>query len=383
MFDKEKKFTDIVKMLPKLAKYMLGISILTYVSGFIIVNLYLGSFGINNLYLFKARYIIVGTMFILFCLSYFYLSFGLNKIIQDSIDRNKKINIFQVIWFSIENFSVVYFVINFFSILETSMEQANLNFGELHEFQSLEFLIEYGKILLYIVVPFSCLLVLLYIIDIIISLIKAHSNKGNNKINQEFLIDILKRPESKRYIFKSIRLITYLVIFTFAYEIILHLLNFQTSFFFMNPHFFSTGFSYYFIGILVLYLIFVSVKIVHYKNQQQTNNNKENDWIKKNPLNPYIGRIYQIGLLLVLLIPIYSFGIYAELPQQLGGGEAIEVEIIFSDENLEDIINCGSSEIYLIDRSTDYSIFVIDPITHNDHQIIEISNSIIDMIIYK
>lgn len=69
-------------ILQKVVNHLVGITVLCYLSGFIITNLYLGSLGIVNLDLLRARYILSGLLFILFVGISAYLIYGLNQTLQ-------------------------------------------------------------------------------------------------------------------------------------------------------------------------------------------------------------------------------------------------------------------------------------------------------------
>ena len=54
------------EFLTKLGNYLVGITLICYIFGFIITNLYLGTLGIVNLDMLRTRYILVGLLFMVF-----------------------------------------------------------------------------------------------------------------------------------------------------------------------------------------------------------------------------------------------------------------------------------------------------------------------------
>ena len=67
----------ITKFLANLSNYLLGLTILCYISGFAITNLYLGSLGIVNLDILRSRYLLTGMLFIIFIGTIGFLLYGL------------------------------------------------------------------------------------------------------------------------------------------------------------------------------------------------------------------------------------------------------------------------------------------------------------------
>ncbi len=66
--ERNKTLSDspLVKALNEVTKYVVGFTLIAYASGFIITNLYLGSLGIVNLNLLRARYVLGGILFLAF-----------------------------------------------------------------------------------------------------------------------------------------------------------------------------------------------------------------------------------------------------------------------------------------------------------------------------
>ena len=74
--------------------------------------------------------------------------------------------------------------------------------------------------------------------------------------------------------------------------------------------------------------------------------------------------------------------VYPVLPQQIGGGQLIKVEIVISDNTIEPQFNNPQINTYLIDRTSATSFFMLQKNDESEYKIIEIKNDIIQSITY-
>ncbi len=99
------------RLLPNLSSYAVGITLVCYLTGFVITNLYLGSFGIVNLDLLRARYILTGFLFLLFLGAIIFLVLGLIRTLYQSEQTSIWSIIFRVIFHSIQNIAILFIAI--------------------------------------------------------------------------------------------------------------------------------------------------------------------------------------------------------------------------------------------------------------------------------
>lgn len=73
------------------------------------------------------------------------------------------------------------------------------------------------------------------------------------------------------------------------------------------------------------------------------------------------------AFLLLFVILLYSFTVYPVLPQQLGGGKEVAVEVSFKQDTLP-------KTIYLLDRTSDSIVFLSEDCATKEKKAIEVSN---------
>ena len=68
--------------------YLLGLTLLTYISGFLITNFFLGSLGVVHFDLLRVKYIISGILYLFFLASILFPTFGLRYVLRENSDRS-------------------------------------------------------------------------------------------------------------------------------------------------------------------------------------------------------------------------------------------------------------------------------------------------------
>ena len=109
----------------------------------------------------------------------------------------------------------------------------------------------------------------------------------------------------------------------------------------------------------------------------------EADLLSNNPMTPISSRIYFVAIAIIVIMPLYANGIYPNLPQQVGGGQVVKVELKISDDEIKSFVLNPENEIYLIDRTNNSTLFLLINNLTEKYQVAEIPNSSIQTIIYK
>jgi hypothetical protein len=81
-------------------------------------------------------------------------------------------------------------------------------------------------------------------------------------------------------------------------------------------------------------------------------------------------------------VPVYSIGVYPYLPQQIGGGQLISVDVHSSSDDIDLMFTKQTNETFLIDRAPNNSLFLIVDQPTKKYKIIEVANSSIDSIVF-
>ena len=97
-------------------------------------------------------------------------------------------------------------------------------------------------------------------------------------------------------------------------------------------------------------------------------------------LSPWI---YLIALCITIVVPVYALGVYPLLPQQIGGGRALRVEVTTANQDLNSDFANPELETYLIDRASDNSLFLVTDKSRQHYRVVEVSSSLIQSIVYN
>lgn len=92
---------------------------------------------------------------------------------------------------------------------------------------------------------------------------------------------------------------------------------------------------------------------------------------------------YLVAAIIGVVMPLYSLGVYPNIPQQIGGGRVLPVDVTASGNEVTDLLADASIEIYLIDRTSNSAILLLANTQQGSQRIIELANSQIQSITYR
>jgi len=382
--------TSLIDFFPKISTYIFGITILCYLAGFAITNMYLGSWGIVNIDIIKTRYILAGGLFLLFLGAIYILIIDLRTYLKREQNTSRAELLLNIATRSLFNISYVYITILALSYLtgsnNISAEQIFLT-SSIFSFSSwinntLSIIKALAPVLA-IVVLITLLIVYLTVVLIIIIINPAEKN-GDRKTRKQNLAEILKFSPASLRILISIYLIILVGIslLHLLYRLILN--NSSNAF----PEFtgLSANWFRYFIAIVIIYLLIASVIIFISitRSPKDVNYSRETLNLSKKIATEIIFlKIMLVSLAIIIILPVYTFGIYPYIPQHVGGGLLLKVEIILSTNEFIHLFENPDTETYIIDRTTNSTIFLLTNAKNNIHKVVEITNSIIQGITYK
>jgi len=378
----------VVELLPKLGNYLLGISVICYISGFIITNLYLGSLGIVNLEIIRSRYILSGFLFFLFAGSIVYLIYGLLKTIQKYHGVAPWKAILRIIWYSIVNIVVIYIVIRVIMILAGSTKNPPIGLPQITPVNPWdEWLRIVPKTSIFPSLLIVGIIILLFLlIAAIFMLINPKIEGRDRQSRKQLFIEFFNGLWKKKFNFLLSLIGIYL--FLYLWSLSNSALNFMTTNqvrgtsgpspiqIFTFPM--EEGWSRYFYSIVVIYVIIGLFLIIISIVQESTKPTGDG-----NPLSKFHGWIYLVSIAIILIVPAYTLGVYPNIPQQIGGGQLIRVEPYLSDFNLAQVFADPYANPYLIDRTASSSIFIIINKISPNNTILEIRNDLILSITYN
>ena len=386
----------IIEYLPKLGNYLLGISIICYILGFVITNLYLGSLGIVNLEILRSRYILSGFLFLVFLAAIAYLTYGLIKTLQKYQVKPPINIILRVLLHSVDNFLILFFAIAAFMVLAGSRINPPIGISQLSP------IIPWGD--WFTTIPASTLthtfellglLISCFILLLVIIIIINPKNQGNTRRpRKELLGKIFKNIWKDKFKIIGGLLSAFILIY------LLLLMNSALTFLSTNkvvdmlepikisPSTSSAtssavvGWSRFFLLIVIIYIIIAVLLTSVFFNAASTSSSDDKPVID-NPLSISHGLILVIAIAILLIVPAYTLGVYPNIPQQVGGGQIIRVDAQISNNDASQLFLEPNTNTYLIDRTSCSSIFLLIDNVSNEYKVQEIQNDLIFSITYN
>lgn len=378
-------FPSYIELLPKLANYIVGLTLLCYLSGFAIANMYLGSLSTVNLDVLRTRYILVGFLFLVFLGAIAYLIYGLIQTIRRDIKEPTSKLIRNVFWYSLQNLAVLYFAISAITVLAGSVNILPVGLPKISQPTPWSDWLNVvpTRILIASAVILAIIISLVVIVVFIVILINPKDKNGNRTPRKQQVAEIFSG--TKENILKPLGAFLVFFIFIFLYLLSASFLNFLTTNNFNNSaqstDILSGGWGRYLGGISFVYVLFatylLAIIIPNRSNEDDT------DLSFNNPMKRISSRVYLVAITIGIIMPLYANGIYPNLPQQVGGGQVIKVELKISDDEIKSLILNPENDIYLIDRTNNSALFLLININTKKYQVAEIPNSSIQSIIYK
>ena len=380
----ENKFENrFSRIFPNLSNYLLGATLLCYLSGFAITNLYLGSLGIVNLDILRSRYILAGLLFLLFLAAIAYLVNGLIQTVRKYTEEPSWKILLRTIWHSLENIFIIYIAIVGIAVFAGS----STNFPKGFPIDTIDIpwktwldtelesnLRSAAGMLISMAIVF-----IIFIVTIII--INPKTKEEKRRPRKELILEIWSGTINNigkilLYIF-----IIYLGLAVwFSISSILQLIGtnqvglFPTS---RSSIFSQSGWTRYLITLVLIYG-FIGIYLLSLFLIPQSNTES----VTSNPITKHSAWIYLVAWAIIIIVPVYSIGVYPYLPQQIGGGHVIPVEITTSSDDINSSFSNSTNGIYMIDRAPNTSLFLIVDQPTENYKIMEVSNDLIESIVF-
>ncbi len=340
--------------------YVIGFTVFVYIIGFLITNTYLGGLGVFSFDLVRAKYISAGIVFIiLFAGPIYYFRIVLTRTLHGT--ENKDFKTLLIVCIKVSLWAVFTFFF-LFIIMEQSFTFEKLPVGIpfLTPPKSLESLLtDLRPTILSIIVALFGLVLIEYAGRFIAYLrefrsfakdknISFKKYRITNKFSVDFPYHIVNDLSPLIYLL-GILLIGFLVKSQFDLKF--------TPFQWGRYLYFAIAFYLWFA--LQIFLPFFARK------QKQGSTQKTPSFISWY----FLRGIYEFFLLTLMLIT-YSFGVYPFIPQQLGGGKPVEVNLKTENPMLFGV----ERKEFLLDRSSNgVLVLSVNPVTR-EFNIIEVPN---------
>jgi hypothetical protein len=217
------------------------------------------------------------------------------------------------------------------------------------------------------------------VVGIVIVVVNPKNKHGIRRPRKQILTETLDAIRKEGI--KSLGIFLGMFVLTFIFFLIYSLLTFIISSKVNTPTSTTTwlpeGWSQYFVAVVVVYsliaayLTFIFI-LPSSKDEEQS----------QDPLARTSAWIYLITIGILIILPVYAFGIYPRIPQQVGGGQLLRVEVVVSSNDLKSYFTDTDINAYLIDRTSNSSLFLLVGKNKQTPKIIEVSGNIIQSLTY-
>ncbi len=384
--------SSFFQKLAKYSEYSIGIGVLLYVLGFVIENVFLGSFGISLFDILKARYILIGFLFAIFLLAVGIPTFDIVIFFRDS----QKIPFYKVIIRLVKNsailFAALFFIGLILEILAGPQDSLPLSVAEINPSQPFslwismafpDFLIKCLRTM----AAFGLIVISLLILVLIAMLIINPKTEGKRVSRKELLKGFFSNAKEVG-ISPILDFIGILFLFTVLYPMITSLIVFLTtnkiSAGSTGTLSFSIDFSSVYFRFLVAVLLCylgISITFVSIIYQGKVVGSKSGSAPRL--LDRVMSWSYLVAIIIAFLVPIYTYGVYPLIPQQVGGGKPVNVAIIANDPGIQKQLQQPDCQPYLIDRTSSSVLVLCINNTSKTYEVIEVQLTKIDMITFS
>lgn len=373
-----------------LERYLLSLTVLCYVVGFAITNLFLGSLGVSNFDVLRVRYVLTGLLFIFFIAIVVLPLYGLIHVLRKYSNRSGGILLVTAFFYTLERYSAIYLAV--FAIGVFASTKPNLILGIVSQNTSSSGSDQLtGEILRILQQSLGGLLVLigislsvLVVLSVIFVLINPKDKDGKRPARKSTLQKIWAEVRSKENLTSYVKILFIVFMVMVGIFAISRLLGFVTN---NSSNTTSAwrmpGGSLKFVSVAFLLYVSASIYLLGiFSLPSRANNDNEVSLSTDDPLDSYYKWIYLFSLCIIVIVPIYAFNIYPEIPQRIGGGEPVEVQV-FSNDNLLPSLSDANTRQFILDRTAEAVILLLYNEQQQSQIIVEIAESEIRSIIYK
>lgn len=381
---KEPTSSSTLAFIEKVGNYLIGGTLLCYMAGFAITNLYLGSMGVVNFDILRARYILAGLLFLFFVGAIIYLVYGFLKTAWKHDGEPFLNTIMGILKFSFYNLVTLYVALAAISVFAGSTHKSlyqiphstSFRFPLLNWFNqaSLNALKGLGILMVLILAAIA----LTIFIALVVLIINPKNQNGTRTPRKQIVTDLLKSiwPIKVSTIRRWIGGLIALYAFTMLASLLASLIAGEVSTAGLVPSM-QGGWMNFFIAVILASAIIVAFIIsVHLYPFGRAAS-------KDNVALPMVsGSIYFVAIGIALVVPAYAFYVYPGLPQQVGGGQLLVVEVSFSDDELGSQFGDPGTETYLVDRTSSSLILMLVDEKGSEPKIMEVSTDLVQSITY-
>ncbi len=364
------------ELLTKLSSYFLGVALLCYLTGFVITNMYLGSLGVVNLDILRPRYVLSGFLFLVMLGAIALMVYGLILNLREN-RRLPLINLMRKV--AAYSFTRIVFVSALLLVLPilpgiripisgNSVAPSVPTLQMWLETQPAE---AFRYAALVDLVAFIISVTTLFIILAINPKPRSGLRESRKQVLKGYVVTTKNSWMGLIGIFAALFLVVFVVYVSASLMAAIGNLS--------GSSYQYEGWIQYVTAIIIAYVFSAVFLSFEFMISRSSNYEPDVDQMSKTT-----------GLMLLLLIavptiliPSYTHGIYPNLPQQIGGGKILRVEIFSSSNELRQYFEDPNTETYLIDRTSASTLFQLRSKDKKTWKVVEVANPLIQSITYN
>ena len=368
----------------ELTQVGIALTFVFYILGFVITNLYLGSFGVVTFTILRARYISTGLLFGVFVTIIFVPLYECWHILLSNTDRSTKAIVTLAVSQSLYRYITILFIVGAISVLAPTNTRASLAEASQSQSSLPSALQDAGQDFLWGLVRIVPLM--LFVLAIAFAAIFIINPKDKNGVRTT------RRSHLRQFMASTARASTYLFILKFVFlalllytaiVLTLALIEFLGGDAFqIFPSLINldwlrlVGVAFLIYGLIItFYVVNLIMSIESNKASPSSVKATEESLFER-----YYTWVTRAAWIVILTVPVYALNLYETLPQNIGGGKPIKVHVELANDMELEIIEDAKST-FLLDRTTEGVILMTEGIETSG--IIEIPVSRITAIVYE
>ena len=374
----------IVKKLLEFSQLSVVITILFYVVGFMISNLFLGSFGVISFTILRARYISTGILYGIFIAIIIIPLYELIQAFIENYDKSvpRLLTLLSLTTFS--RYMSIFFIFYIFSIFTVtdphySISDQNTfvydNFSDTvsASFEGVKTIFVFGVLLALFLIGVFCLIYLI---------INPKSADGVRTTRKEKLKHSSKEILNRKFIKSILNLLIAFAILSAVIGFIPRLIRYLggSEFSLMPQNMDPVWLRFIGIAFLIYILIAIPLIVRSIPDRLSSTEGTPTTDSKDTQIEKFFQWLVRLTWIIVLTIPVFTFNIYGSIPQQFGGGKPISIQVLTVDSSTTLPTN-KLDKTYLLDRTNESLILLLEGT--EAVQVIEIPNSKLAAILYN
>jgi hypothetical protein len=382
-------YASIFRTFRTVADHAVGFTLICYVLGFVVTNLYLGTLGLVNFDVLRVRYILTGLLFAVFVATIAVPLHSLFYSLARKVDRSRRALVSEAVTVSMEVYGFVFLSGVVLASLAGRAADAPPGVPELSPhltWQSLYsgfFRTFFNPLnILFFTIGFAIIVAIsLTVLGRGVTDVSDIADKGGFKF--EHYRNIGRWAAKPRNWPRLVGAVLTAILALFLWNSLVNLL--VLSGIYTRPFSWTLPRGWWrFIGYAFLIYVCAGGLLLWAVTRQWPpfttgEPSGESKATRMGTLVP--GTTFTLALVGCLVV-LFAVGIYPHLPQQVGGGSPIRIELMTKDDSLNRLVGGPDTQIYLLDRTSAATLIMVVNSKNKTWRIVEVTNTQVDGIAY-